>query len=51
MMTGTLEDRVPPPESKLEYTAWSPFSGKEELDEGEITVNDQFVWQRNLDTL
>ena len=30
-------------ESKLDYTAWSPFSGKEELEDGEITVNDQPV--------
>ena len=51
MMTRILKDRLPLPEKKPEYTAWSPFLGEEELDEEEVSINDQFVWQRNLDTL
>ena len=45
MMTHTLKDRLLLPESKLEYRAWSPFPDEEELDEEEITIdNNQVVW-------
>ena len=48
VMTCTLKDRLLTPESELEYRVWSPFPGKEELDEDE---NDQIAWQKNLDNL
>jgi hypothetical protein len=37
-MSQVLEDRLPPPETKPEYTKWDPFPNKQELDEEEITL-------------
>jgi hypothetical protein len=36
-MSQVLEDRLPPPETKPEYTKWDSFPDEQELDEREIT--------------
>jgi hypothetical protein len=36
-MSQVLEDRLPPPETKPEYTKWDPFPDEQELDERKIT--------------
>jgi hypothetical protein len=52
VMSRALEDRLPPPENKPEYTKWSPFPEEAELDEGERPEKedeDEFIWRRNWD--
>jgi hypothetical protein len=34
-MSQALEDRLPPPKTKPEYTKWNPFPGEQESGEGE----------------
>lgn len=52
VMTRALEDRLPQPESKLEYTKWNQFPGEEDVDEGEIaSQGDEGRFEQWLDTL
>jgi hypothetical protein len=50
-MSQVLEDRLPLPETKPEYTKWNPFPDKQVLDKGGIISQEDEGDFENLDTL
>ena len=49
-MSQVLKNKLPPPETKLEYTKWNQFPGEEELDKREITSQGDEGKFEHLDT-